>query len=113
MAGNIEKREIMGVPVEIDRRRLTDVRMVRKMAGLLKLDRDREKADKKGDQSKSQNIMLDMFEALDDVSLFAFGSKAEVDRVQNELAEKNDGYLAFETWLGFVMEVIGSGQKNS
>lgn len=111
MALNVVTKEISGIEVSLDPRITNDLRFFRSMTEMMRVSQKREKIQKK-DPSKAADITLEMMDKLDDVTKMLFGSRKSVEEYQAKLAEKNDGFLEFQTWLDFVMDVVTAYQKN-
>ena len=106
-------KEIYGIEVTLDPRALTDMRFVKKLSNLMKLDKKLKAAQKKGDDDKVGEISLKLFDDLDDIARSIFGSAKAVESYQQKVADMNDGFLTYESWLDFVMEIVVTYQKNS
>lgn len=103
-------KTIDGIKVTVDVRALSDMRLVRTMTALLKLEKRRDEAGDEGNAELFGELALEMMDRLDDVAKLIFGDDSQA--VQDALAEKNDGYLSFMDWYSFISDVLQRYQKN-
>ena len=111
MALNPVTKEISGVEVSIDPRATTDLRFLKAMTELMRVNQKRDKLQAK-DPDKATDLTFKLMEMLEDVARMLFGSQKSVEQYQAKLAEQNDGFVGFREWLSFVMEVVNTYQKN-
>lgn len=104
-------KTIDGVKVTVDVRAFSDMRLIRLMAELFKLDKENEQAGKDGETEAFGEIAIEMMDKLDGVAALIFGDECEA--VQEAFAAKNDGYLSFDGWMTFISETIEAYQKNA
>lgn len=110
MPTNRVTKTISGVKVTVDPRTFTDIRFIRRFSELMKLDAKMDKAGEDGDVGSVGELTLELLDGLDALAEDIF--KGDVDAVRDKVAEENGGYLPFDVWLGFLMDVVKAFQKN-
>lgn len=101
-------KTVDGVKVSVDMRAFTDMRFVRLMTGLFKLDKQHDEAE----GERLGELTVQMMDALDDLARLMFGH--EFETVQSKVAAKTDGYLSFQDWMTFITDVVEAySQKNA
>lgn len=103
-------KTIDGIKVTVDLRALGDMRFMRLMSTLFKLDKEHDEAHESGDAERYGDLTIDMMDRLDDVARLMFGRECE--SVQSAVAAKNDGFLSFDQWAAFISKVVEACQKN-
>lgn len=104
-------KTVNGIKVTVDTRAFQDMRFMRLMTAMMKLEKEHEEASENGDYEAFGGKALEMMDKLDSVAELMFGD--EWERVQSDLAEQNDGFISFGDWSSFISETIKAcKQKN-
>lgn len=98
------------IEVTVNPRVFVDMRFMRQMTQLRKLQKVKEDAEKNDDQEALEQASVDFMDAIESISTDVFGD--ELDKVQDALREKNGGYLSYDEWIDFFLDVTKAYQKN-
>lgn len=98
------RKTVHGIRLDIDPRIFTDVAFVDAMT-LLMEDEDTD------DEEEQASRGADAMKAVKEMAGIVFGDNLK--KIQKKLRDENDGFLDYETWIQFIVDVMGTYQKNS